>query len=153
MGEQGVVEEMWAWSRSHQNNGQIRHLRRSVWDLLEVLESSLTISPKRAMAGSNVGAGSLWQSMPSSTSINLPRPSRTCCNCATKALMLSHLPSPSSSTSTVVYSFNEPLTERIVRSSRCRVVTHSRDCIMPDGVSVASNIALMVRLFPVASTP
>ena len=40
-----------------------------------------------------------------------------------------------------------------MRSSKCRVVIHSRDLTIACGTSICSSIRLMVRLFPVASRP
>lgn len=111
-----------------------------------------TSSPSRAIAGRRVGAASRWRSMPSKTSMNLPFPSRSCCSCTRNALMLSHLPSPVSTSSTPCF-LRASCTEDKVRSSRCLVVMHSLDRMTADGISTASRTAWIMRLFPVASTP
>ena len=112
-----------------------------------------TISPSRAMAGSSVGAASRWWSMPSKTSISLPRPPSRRCSSTTKALMLSHLPSIASMYVSSSCRSNASLVLAIARSSRCRCVIHSCDRMMANGVAMASTTALTSLLFPVASTP
>lgn len=127
------------WKIQHQRIAQSRSRR--------------TISPMRAMAGSNVGTASLWQSMPSKTNMNFPFPSNMLCNSITNALMLSHLPSPPLTRSSSLCFLNASFVTAIVRSSRCRVVMHSRDLMSTDGVPIAVKTESTTKLLPVASTP
>ena len=105
------------------------------------------------MAGSKVGAASRWRSMPSKTSMNFSLPSSKCWSSTTKVLMLSHLPSRPLASSGSPCAAKASFTTATVRSSRCRVVMHSCDRTIAEGASMAFKTALMVRLFPVASTP
>ncbi len=105
------------------------------------------------MAGSKVGAASRWRSMPSKTRMNFSFRENSCWSATTNVLMLSHLPSRPSTSSSCPCAVNDSLIRAIVRSRRCRVVMHSCDGMIAEGVSIACRMALMARLFPVASTP
>lgn len=134
MRKRGVVEEMGVGEGGHEDSGKVWYLWRVRFEDCEYVWEKNTVSPRRAMTGRSVGAASRWRSTPSKTRMNFPRSSSNCCSSTTKALMLSHLALPLVSTSSSFCLPSLPLIEAIVRSRRCRVVMHSWDRMMADGI-------------------
>lgn len=154
VGDDGMVEGMRVGRSCYEDGRQASYLWHisDCWEDAEGI-TSLTISPSRARAGMRVGDASRWRSMPSRTSMNFSFPCSKCWSSTTKALMLSLRPSRLLASSSCPCSFKASFIEAIVRSRRCRVVMHSCDRTIVEGVSIASRNASTVRLLPVASTP
>jgi len=147
------MKKAWTRGSDDEDNRDIRYLPVLGFRSRIQQRALHTVSPNLAIAGRSVGGASRWRSIPSRTRTNFCFPSRRSCSCTARALMFSHLPYISRLAVPPGAFPRASAHAAMVRSKRCRAVTHSCDfttaCVTP----CASSTDLMMLLLPVASRP